>query len=313
MRRSIGIPLVIVGTLVAVVALLLTGFDVGGGGREGGSARVLVTEDFGTRVVGARVVQELPANETAMRMLQRNFDVETAYGGRYVTAIDGREGSRTGQRDWFFFVNGIGSQVGAAEVDVHPGDAIWWDRHDWSGSQRVEAVVGQFPEPFAHGFDGRRLPLVLQCAASAEEACQQVAERLTAVGALPARQTLGTNVETAVLRVLVGEWAAIRRDHALRLLDRGPQTSGVYARFADDGASLELLDPAGEVVRRLGAGAGLVAATRLGEQVPTWAVTGTDAAGVAAAAEALVADRLRNRFAVAIEPGGGDVGLPIVP
>ena len=155
MRRNLGIVLVVAATALAVVLTAVTGFELGGGRREAGSARLLVTEDFGTRVIGARVVQELPANETAMRMLQRNFDVETAYGGRYVQAIDGRAGSRAGQRDWFFFVNGIASDVGAAEVDVHGGDSVWWDRHDWSGSQRIEAVVGQFPGTFAHGAEGR--------------------------------------------------------------------------------------------------------------------------------------------------------------
>ena len=31
----------------------------------------------------------------------------TRYGGRFLQSIDGIYGSLTGQRDWFFFVNGI--------------------------------------------------------------------------------------------------------------------------------------------------------------------------------------------------------------
>ena len=42
------------------------------------------------------------------------------------------------------------------------------------------------------------------------------------------------------------------------------------------GDTLELLDPAGTVVRTLGAGAGLVAATAQPSAEPTWLVTGTD-------------------------------------
>jgi hypothetical protein len=76
----------------------------------------------------------------------------------------------------------------------------------------------------------------------------------------------------------------------------------VYARFAGaGGSSLELLDPAGHVARTLGAGAGLVAATRDKVSEPIWFVTGTDTAGVSAAAAALTPTRLRNHFALAVQ------------
>jgi hypothetical protein len=41
-----------------------------------------------------------------------------------------------------------------------------------------------------------------------------------------------------------------------------------------------------------------------------WAVTGTDAAGVDAAARVFGAASLRNRFAVAVAPGGAALALP---
>ena len=46
-----------------------------------------------------------------------------------------------------------------------------------------------------------------------------------------------------------------------------------------------------------------MAATRFLDQQPTWVVTGTDDVGVAAAAAALVEDRLEDRFAIALENG----------
>jgi len=57
-------------------------------------------------------------------------------------------------------------------------------------------------------------------------------------------------------------------------------------------------------VQALTAGAGLIAATRTGEDAPVWSVTGTDAAGVARAAGAFDAATLKNRFAVAVGDGG---------
>ena len=86
----------------------------------------------------------------------------------------------------------------------------------------------------------------------------------------------------------------------------------MFARFEQDGRRLALLDARGDTVRRLGAGAGLVAATRLGEQQPTWVVTGTDVAGATAAASVLAQEALGNRFAVAVERGR-PIPLPARP
>ena len=67
----------------------------------------------------------------------------------------------------------------------------------------------------------------------------------------------------------------------------------------------------GETERTVSQGAGLVAATRLGGEAPTWIVTGTDAVGLAAAAAQLDEDSLADKFAIAVEDGR-PVPLPIV-
>ena len=76
--------------------------------------------------------------------------------------------------------------------------------------------------------------------------------------------------------------------------------SGVFARFDAAGDRLVVLDPAGEPVRTLGAGTGFIAAIAEPERRPVWFVTGTDAAGVAAAARAFDESVLADRFALAI-------------
>jgi hypothetical protein len=304
----------IVGMLLGLVlAAGVAGCGLGAGAGSGQPARVVVTRDFGARSLGAKLVQSVPDSETVMRMLQRSFDVKTRYGGGFVQSIDGVAGGREHGRpvDWFFFVNGVLSTEGAARVPVHGGDRIWWDRHDWGATANTNAVVGSFPAPFTAGTEGKRFPVVLQCAADAGDACQTVADKLSAAGAGTSRQTLGTGVENEVVRVLVGAWPRIHADAALHQVDQGVAVGGVYARFAPDGRSLDLLDPRGGVARRLGAGAGLVAAMRYSEQAPAWAVTGTDAAGVRAAAQALDEQRLRNRFALAVD-GSTDIGVPVV-
>lgn len=280
--------------LVASLLLAAAGSAGCGLATDGGGsgARVLVTRDFGAREVGAQIVQDLPSSATVLSLLGRGSDVDAGAGG-----------------GWRFYVNGIESDGSAGDVKVHDGDRIWWDLHDRGAASHVPAVVGQFPEPFAHGADGKRYPVVLECADDADAACQVVSDRLGAVGVIAGRQALGTGTGERTVRVLVGRWSELRADQALEQLDRGPAASGVYARFAEDGRSLELLGADGKPVRTLGEGAGLVAATRFEQQAPTWVVTGTDATGVANAARALDERTLARRFALALD-GSKPVGLP---
>src|SRR5665811_1419546 len=51
---------------------------------------------------------------------------------------------------------GYEADRGAASYRLRPGDVEWWDYHSWQGSGRVPVVVGGFPEPFLHGYDGKR-------------------------------------------------------------------------------------------------------------------------------------------------------------
>ncbi len=248
-----------------------------------------------------------------MSLLQRNAKVATRYSGAFVQGIDGLEGGREGGRpvDWFYYVNGVEAGRGAAGTQVHPGDRIWWDRHDWSETDDVPAVVGSFPQPFLSGLAGKRLPVRVECAHAGEGACKTVTQRLRAQGVPAGVSGLGGGGgATQTLRLVVAPWSDLSNEIALRELRAGPQASGVYARFAAGGRTLALLDARGRATQTLGAGAGLIAATRSGQEAPVWAVTGTDEAGVSAAARAFAAATLRDRFAVAISPAGAALALP---
>jgi hypothetical protein len=106
-----------------------------------------VTHDRGSQVVFAGTV---PAGLTAMQALERVQKVSTKYGGRFVQSIDGVSGSLSGQRDWFYFVDGVEEGVGATEVRLQPGDIEWWDYRSWSrGQMSVPVVVGAWPKPVA--------------------------------------------------------------------------------------------------------------------------------------------------------------------
>ena len=137
-------------TLVAL-ALVLAG--CGGDEPSAGTATLWVTRDRGRAVL---FEGKVPAGLTAIQALDRKLDIETRYGGRFVQAIEGVEADAAKQRDWFWYVNGIEGDRSAAEYRLHAGDVEWWDYRSWKRQMRVPVVVGAFPEPFLHGYRGRR-------------------------------------------------------------------------------------------------------------------------------------------------------------
>jgi hypothetical protein len=191
---------------------------------------------------------------------------------------------------------------------VDDSDRIWWDHHDWGAVMDVPAVVGAFPEPMRSGYEGERLPTRVECIEPEADACDVTAERLGQAGILAARGRVRGSLSAETIRILVGPYAKLRADEAVGQLERGVRASGVYARFTDDGRALQVLDARGAVARTLGPGTGLVAATRFEGGKPLWIVTGTDAAGVEAAASALEEGALDGKFALAIADG---VAVPL--
>jgi Domain of unknown function (DUF4430) len=143
--------------LLLAAACLLAGCGEEAAGE--GSAQLWITRDRGGEVV---LSTSVPAGISALEALRRKADVETRYGGRFVQAIDGIEGDIGRQRDWFFFVNGYEADLSAADYELHDGDVLWWDHRSWEGEMRQPVVVGAFPEPFLHGWDGERRPAVVE-------------------------------------------------------------------------------------------------------------------------------------------------------
>jgi hypothetical protein len=292
--------------LVALAALFaLAGCGLGPG-RAPTDVRLEVTQDFGAHTVLRAGAPRVRGQETVMSLLMRNSKVDTRYDGGFVESIDGFSGGHDGTDpvDWFYYVNGAEATKGAAETNVHPGDRIWWDRHDWSQAEGTPAVVGSFPEPFTSGIEGKRLPVRVECVQPSSAACTTVTRQLRAVGVATAVSAPSGASSPNVLRVLVGTFRALARDGTVQALQQGPAASGIYARVKSDGESVALLDVHGAVRATLGADAGLVAATRHGEDAPVWVVGGTDEPGALGAAKALDEGALRDCFALAVGPAG---------
>lgn len=299
---------------VAVAIALLLGAAVAtagcgvGPGDEVGEVSLTVTRDYGSEPVLPAATADASESDTVMRVLDRKAEIETRFGGGFVSSIEGlAEAAEDGRRyDWFFYVNGVESPVGAADFALHGGEAIWWDYRDWSAASRVPAVVGSWPRPLAGGYEGEVHPVALECR-GAPSACATVRRRLNDAGIAPVRGSPGD-----AIRILVGPWAQLRDDPAAGQLEKGPQTSGVFVDAAATAAGFRLrgLDESGAPARAFGPNAGLVAATRRYEAPPVWIVSGATPAGTLAAAQLLSVAQLRDHYAVAIE-GGEETPLPL--
>jgi len=293
----------VIALLVWAAAIAAAGCGLGPGEDVGG-VELTVTRDYGSVPMLHRLVGDVTEADTVMRVLERNAEVSTRYGGGFVQSIDGYEGSGGGGRDWFYYVNGLWAPIGAADFKLDGGEAIWWDYRDWSVGERVAAAVGSWPQPFAGGYEGSFHPTAVSCF-GARAACGVVKERLKDAGAeLVAPGTAGA------IRVVVGPWSQIEADRDAGLLARGVEVSGAFAEFGAAGRALLGLDEHGDVAQRFGQHAGLVAAVRWEERPPAWLITGVDATGVAAAADLLDADSLRDHYTVAVDEKG-ETALPL--
>lgn len=95
---------------------------------------ILISKNFGKEVMSSKIVK-FTEGKTVMDILAENYDVETAYSGAFVTSINGiishtKAGANSGF-DWFYFVNGVETNIGANEYLIKKGDEIWWDFREW--------------------------------------------------------------------------------------------------------------------------------------------------------------------------------------
>jgi hypothetical protein len=176
--------------LPVLLAALAAG--CGSAAGAGGQATLWVTRDRGVVVVHA---VQVPAGESAAQALERVAKVQTRYGGRYVHAVDGV--AEHGRSSWFYYVNGYLADRSAADYRLRPGDVEWWDYRSWRNPAQDPVVVGAFPEPFLHGYDGKRRPAVV---VSADPVAGRRLARLLHGRRVSPSATLPANANVLVLR-----------------------------------------------------------------------------------------------------------------
>ncbi len=121
--------------------------------------RLVISRDYGATVLKDLLVAA--AQETSvMRVLAENAEVTSGYGGGFVDAVDGLRStfgatSSAEAADWFYWVDGVLADIGAADYALEGGETVWWDYHRWAGAMFAPTAVHAFPVPWA----GRPLPV----------------------------------------------------------------------------------------------------------------------------------------------------------
>ena len=314
---AVGVTL-IVGVILAVAlkgcALMpWNGSAVGG---RGGSVSLSVTRDFGRRAVANKAVS-VGRGDSVMSVLGRSVDVDTDYGGGFVSSIEGlasRTSSGSGN-DWFYYVNGVLSGTGAAEYEVRDGDSVWWDFHPWGGRTFIPAVVGSYPSPFTKGYGAGRAATTVFYGPTLETLARKVGAYLEGLGArveyrsgLPTSP--GAGVEGPSMVFATPADAGGNRGVGKLLGD--PAANGVFLKVK--GQSLVALDEKGEpspTAERLNA-AVVASGSGMGDAQPVWLVVCAGPDGAAAAGRLLTArpEKLRGKFGAAVGERGAVYALP---
>lgn len=280
------------------------------------TVRVAVTRNFGEELIIEHSL-ELKANTNAMEALKQVAAVETAYGGGFVNGINGTYTTLTAlsgdRQDWFFSVNGITSNTGAADYILHSGDIEQWDFHGWGFQQTTPATIGDFPEPFRFGHRGNIRPTVVVYAGNFEKEAANLVQKLGDLGVktvslrkiteLPETEKESSNL------IIIG----LPDAPLLSEINREWKRLGLFANF--DGSRLTIYTAGGEVAENYASETGVILATQnpwnpngtgAGENV-AWLVSGTDERGVRAAADALLNRTDEFKYAYAAVVNGGKV------
>jgi hypothetical protein len=313
--KPMKLPLLIVASFV--VGAVICACSTQTSNTEAGTiaVRVVVTRDFGQERVFAERMEVAP-EFPAMAALMQVADVETAYGGGFVNGINGVRSGYSDEKtkmDWFFYINGIQSNIGALDYELHDGDVQHWDFHDWSFRHFVPSIIDGFPAALRYGFGGKVSPTVIVCRDDMKDTVAKL-ERLlselglTSIGVRSFSELAESEKESSNL-VLVG---LPDNDH-IPELNQNWKRLGFFAYF--ENGNLFVIDNKGEIVGEYGTQTGLIQVTQnpwnpkgVGacENV-VWLVSGTDKVGVENALDALINRHTEFQYACAVVVADGKI------
>jgi Domain of unknown function (DUF4430) len=94
------------------------------------NVEIVVTKENGKEKITSSTI-EFEEGQSLMDAMKKNFDLETAYEGTFITGINGEIADESKQYAWVYSINGEEAMVGASEYILKDGDVIQFDLHKW--------------------------------------------------------------------------------------------------------------------------------------------------------------------------------------
>jgi hypothetical protein len=295
-----------------LVILLFTVAVSGCGQRQADSSEMITAELWVTQNFAADTIFDekvsFASGDSVMKVLSSNLDVETAYGGGFVNAIEGLK-SEPG-KDWFYYMNGVLSSNGSTQYIPQQGDVIWWEYHEWGGISFVPAVIGTFPKPFAKD-DSESLILYTEGGKQAAHNFELTLKN-NSLNAKPQPINDSLILDRSCVTAVVGLCSELNELSSVKSLFENHTKTGLFFKIAND--KIITLDVNGTDSKVFGLGSGAVAATAagLGDPNPLWIIAGTDETGLNAAVDVLEnsPEDIRKTFGVVIN-GDEIIKIPV--
>ncbi len=279
------------------------------------NAQLWVTKDFSQETLVNKTVSV--NDDSVMSILNNNARLDTAFGGGFVTGINGilSDSVNGEQKDWFYYVNGLLANVGALQYFPKAGDNVWWDYHRWNDAVYVAAVIGAYPQPFLSGISGKVEPTIIivspRLIDTARALQQSLKDQNIAVVDV-AEYTPQAVQDNQSYRILIGAWADLENDPQIKDIVKNSHKSGFFIRF--DGDGLHPLDMSGNPAQAFKNAAAILAIGGGFAQIPPrWIVTGTSDEEVKKAVDLLISHSERIQFySGAVVAGNEVVNVPVI-
>ncbi len=176
--EMIAIPVI----CVVIGALVYSGFyfQSQSSTQNKNNAIIIVSLYYGKETI---LKKEVKSGQSVLDALKAVANVSTSYGGAFVSGINGIYSDSQKKMDWFYYVNGILANVGAASYILHGGDVIRWDYHHWTSFNMLNAELADFPYMFTNGYEGRVYPTIIVYNQSFYDTALELENYLTNSGA----------------------------------------------------------------------------------------------------------------------------------
>lgn len=274
---------------------------------ENENVEVIVSRDSGNEKISKKIV-DFSEDLNVIEVMEENFDIETAYGGGFINAISGLKSGFTGKKekkkvDWFYYVNGILSDIGAEDYYLKPNDIVIWDYHDWSNNMYGSSIIGAYPINFINGHEDNVLKTEIVYTKEYENESEGLLNFLKKQG-MKNIEFKNMNEETLksgeINSIIIGTWDEISKSDTLKGFYENGKKVGLY--FGID-ENIRALDEKGKTAKKYEKGAVITSVLKeYGLSGTIWLITGNDEESIKKATKILYEnpEKIKGKFSVLV-------------